>query len=400
MALLDYMFPMGESSQSTVGLLGEDEAKKIRQQSQISGLLNFGAALLANSGPTQQQMSFGQRLAPALLGGYQAAQGTSSQQLQDRLNAQKLAKEAAYNKAIEESFVKKPTTTGLSDTSKGSQAEMLSRPEFGGEFAADSTRAGLLSNPNLPQDKVMDQNKFMNALAQYNPLEFAKIQAMTQKTEAGPAKIREFKALMEMPEAERNAYIQLQKILNPGQSFSVSLAEKGADKVIGERIGEFSSAAASQRRFAQDAQVIASLLQGKGGGDIVKIGTGLAKDLGFSNNQVSAQDLANSIAVRGATTMKAPGSGSTSDLEFKSYTAAFPSLANSEAGRLFMATASTKFAQRSAKISDYAMKLYKDGKYSEEAIAAYDQSLGPVIDIKQMESLAGTKDQKPVRRTY
>ena len=79
---LDYMFPMGETMQPTPGLLGEDEANKLRQQAQVSGLLNFGASLLANSGPTQQQMTFGQRIAPAILGGYGAAQSTTQNQQQ------------------------------------------------------------------------------------------------------------------------------------------------------------------------------------------------------------------------------------------------------------------------------------------------------------------------------
>lgn len=77
---LDYLFPMGQTMQPTPGLLSEDESKRMRQQAQQAGLLNFGANLLANSGVTNQPMSFGQRLAPAILGGYQAAQGTVEQQ--------------------------------------------------------------------------------------------------------------------------------------------------------------------------------------------------------------------------------------------------------------------------------------------------------------------------------
>ena len=77
---LDYLFPMAETMQQTPGLLSEEDAQKMRQQAQTSGLLNFGIGLLANSGATQQPMSFGQRLAPALLGGYNAAQGTLEDQ--------------------------------------------------------------------------------------------------------------------------------------------------------------------------------------------------------------------------------------------------------------------------------------------------------------------------------
>ena len=77
---LDYLFPMGQTMQPTPGLLSEDDAKRMRQQAQQAGLLNFGANLLANSGVTNQPMTFGQRIAPAILGGYQAAQGTLADQ--------------------------------------------------------------------------------------------------------------------------------------------------------------------------------------------------------------------------------------------------------------------------------------------------------------------------------
>lgn len=382
---LDYLFP-AQSAQAIPGLLSEEDALKNRQAAQTAGLLNMGLGMIAASAPSRMPQGVLQPIATGIMAGQQAYQGSFDRQLQDRLNAQKLAKEAAYNKAIEQSFVKRPTGTGLLQKGAGSQAEMLSRPEFGGGFADESTVSSLLSNPNLPQESVMDQGKFMNALAQYNPLEFAKIQAMTQKTEAGPAKIREFKALMEMPEAERNAYIKLQQILNPAQNTVVSLAEKGIDKIQGERYGEFSSAAASARRFAQDADTVNQLLKGKGGGAMVQVGTALAKDLGLKNDSVAYNDLANSIAIRGATTMRAPGSGSTSDLEFGAFKSAFPSLANSEAGREFMAQGSKEFAKRAAKLADHAAKLYRNNQYSEEAIAAYDTSLGPVIDVKKLDS--------------
>jgi hypothetical protein len=86
---LDYLFPMGQTMQPTPGLLSEDEAKRMRQQAQQAGLLNFGANLLAASGPTTQQMTFGQRLAPALLSGVSAAQGTVEQQQNQLAQRQK-----------------------------------------------------------------------------------------------------------------------------------------------------------------------------------------------------------------------------------------------------------------------------------------------------------------------
>lgn len=164
----------------------------------------------------------------------------------------------------------------------------------------------------------------------------------------------------------------------------VSLGEKRNTLALKEldvpRAQEFSQAAATARRFANDARVISTLLKGKGGGALLKLSTQLQKDFGFESDSVSAQDLANSLATRGATTMRAPGSGSTSDIEFKSFLAAFPSLSNSERGRELMAKYADAFAKRSAKIADHARKLIRSDTYSEEEIGRFDESLGSVLD--------------------
>jgi hypothetical protein len=99
--------------------------------------------------------------------------------------------------------------------------------------------------------------------------------------------------------------------------------------------------------------------------------------------------------VRGAVGVRQPGSGSTSDIEFKAYLSAFPSLANSEQGRELMVVGAEAFAKRNALLSDKARELYKAGKYSDVAIAEYDNSLGPVIDQKKIEEVAKSSGSKP-----
>ena len=115
MALLDYLFPM-QQIDTVGGLLGEDEARKIRQQSQIAGLLNFGANLLAQSGPSSQQRSFGQMLAPSLLAGYQAAQGTTESQLQRAAAAQKMRQEQDVRNLMSQAFVPQYTERPATQT--------------------------------------------------------------------------------------------------------------------------------------------------------------------------------------------------------------------------------------------------------------------------------------------
>ena len=145
------------------------------------------------------------------------------------------------------------------------------------------------------------------------------------------------------------------------------------------RAQEFSAAAASARTLARDSKVIADLLKGKGGGATVKLTADFAKTLGFESETVRANDLANSLAIRGATQLRPPGSGSTSDTEFKAFVSAFPSLANSEGGRELMAKYADAFAIRSAKLADHARKLIREDRYSEEEIARFDTSLGAIL---------------------
>jgi len=153
------------------------------------------------------------------------------------------------------------------------------------------------------------------------------------------------------------------------------------------RAQEFSASAASARTLARDARVIANLLKGKGGGAAIKLGVDIAKNFGFSTDTVVANDLANALAIRGATQIRPPGSGSTSDTEFRAFVSAFPSLANSEGGRELMAKYADAFAKRSAKIADHARKLIRSDTYSEEEIARFDESLGPVLDKDFYESV-------------
>jgi hypothetical protein len=172
--------------------------------------------------------------------------------------------------------------------------------------------------------------------------------------------------------------------ITPGPLVTVDTGEKRGETALKEldipRAKEFSDSAASARRLAQDSRVIANLLEGKSGGAVVKLTTELARNLGFSTETVTANDLVNALATRGAVQIRAPGSGATSDLEFKSYLAAFPSLSNSAKGRELMAKYAEAFAKRSARLADHSRKLIREDRYSEEEIARFDESLGTLLD--------------------
>jgi hypothetical protein len=256
---------------------------------------------------------------------------------------------------------------------------------------------------NLPTEKTVDFDKLIQAISIVDPVEAAKLMV---KTDSRPEAIKTFEAYAKMTPEQQATFRQFKQLSTPSTTNTFTLSEKGLNEIDKDRVGEFSSAASSARTFAQNASAVNLLLKGKSGGEVVKLGTELAKNLGFSNEQVTANDLANSLAVRGAVGVRQPGSGSTSDIEFKAYLSAFPSLSNSEQGRELMVIGAEAFAKRNALLSDKARELYKAGKYSDVAIAEYDNSLGPVIDQKKIEEVSklsgGGKPAaaKPTRRSF
>lgn len=142
---------------------------------------------------------------------------------------------------------------------------------------------------------------------------------------------------------------------------------------------KLTAAAESSRQFANTTNIITNVLKGKGGGGAVKLGAETARYLGFKNDTVSANDLAEALNTRAAVMVRAPGSGQTSNIEFEAYKAAVPSLKNSEPGRLLMQRAAMKFAERDAKLADYARREIRKGTFSYESMAAFDESLGSVL---------------------
>jgi hypothetical protein len=403
----DFISALLGSAPDYSNVLSPQQTAQMQQNALAQGGIGALIALLGASGQTTRPVSTQQALAGALgagFGGYQSSFDTTLKQM---LTAQQLGesrrkqeRQAAFEQAMAGATTMQPQAIPMA-TGAGSQLDLLSRPEFGGDMAAAETVGALRAN--LPTAKTVDFNKLVQAISIVDPVEAAKLMV---KTDARPEGLKVFEAFQNMTPEQQAAFKQFKQLSTPSTTNVVNLTEKGLNEIDKDRVGEFSSAASSARTFAQNAGAVNLLLKGKSGGEVVKIGTELAKNLGFSNEQVTANDLANSLAVRGAVGVRQPGSGSTSDIEFKAYLSAFPSLSNSEQGRELMVIGAEAFAKRNALLSDKARELYKAGKYSDVAIAEYDNSLGPVIDQKKIEEVAKSSGAgkpstaKPLRRTF
>jgi hypothetical protein len=394
--------------------------------------LNAAIALLGASGQTNRPVSTGQVLGTALsagLGGYQSsfdnqlrqmlAQGKLADIQQNRqlteqtlaANRLKMERDQNYQQQLAKLFVPAPSAIPMS-TEKGSQLEMLSRPEFGGDMALPETRQAL--QQNLPTAPKLDMNAFIQLLASTGPEGLTKaatlLQPKAEKESFRPMSIQE-KQSVGLPTDKPYQISTSGKIQDIGTGpqsqvkVTVSPGDTELEKLDAKQVSAISERVNSARAAANTANSINSLLVGKGGGELVKIGSNLAQTLGIQSETASANALAQALQVNAATQVRASGSGSTSDLEFKSFLSVFPSLSNSEQGRKLMAEGLQAFADRDALIERKARELFKAKTFSAGDLATYDATLGPVLDPKKFGDLSkfapsSTTPQQPQRRSY
>jgi hypothetical protein len=175
--------------------IGAAQQKRLVDNAQQQAMLNGVIALLGLSGPQRQQVGTGQALGAALgagVGGYNESMDRTLKQALTGMQLQeytaKRAREDAMRKGMASAITSTPQLTPMART-PGSQLEMLSRPEFGGEMAVPETIGALMSNPNLPQVKSVNQDRLLATLAEYDPVKYAELTAKAAKE---PGKVQEY----------------------------------------------------------------------------------------------------------------------------------------------------------------------------------------------------------------
>lgn len=146
MALLDYLFPVGDYPQQAIpGLLSEEEMLKNQRAAQTAGLLNTGLGIIAASAPSRMPQGVLQPIATGIMAGQQAYQGT----LEDQ---QKML--AARAKALEPKTmsVKKGEIVYKTDPRTGKTEKFLEgAPDLPSKYEDALAALGLPLNL-IPQD--------------------------------------------------------------------------------------------------------------------------------------------------------------------------------------------------------------------------------------------------------
>jgi hypothetical protein len=139
-----------------------------------------------------------------------------------------------YQQAIAGATTRQPIAMPMAQ-GQGSQLEMLSRPEFGGDMAATETGAALRAN--LPMRDVVDQNVAAQAALDYvrqeYPDKYLEFTAKTAKTDKVPDKIQQYQFAI-TPEGGgfKGSYTDFIRSGTPSTNVSVSM-----DKGIAAQIG-------------------------------------------------------------------------------------------------------------------------------------------------------------------
>jgi hypothetical protein len=304
----------------------------------------------------------------------QAYQGGIDQALQQIVAGQKM--QELQRKREQEARARQAQEQLASMTQPVTPLSSLSMP---GRAGPTADRAGMVGQtPELTREQALRLAMNPDLPSPDREALFKYAEALKPTEAKLPTSAQEYQLAQSDPRFAE--FLRQRQPPGPTNVFNLATAQQQMFKEVDIPIVQsYTSAATSSGEFARTSETINRLLKGKGGGEIVKVGTDLAKTLGLESNQVAAQDLANSLVVQLAPKMRAPGSGSTSDIEFKSYLSATPSLSNSEKGRDIMSKYANAFAERNAKLADYARKLASENKLTFEAMREYDNKLGPVL---------------------
>jgi hypothetical protein len=170
------------------------ETQRMQSGAGQQALLNAAIALLGQSGQTRQPISTGQVLGSALgagMEGYNQSFDRSLKQMVTNMQLEEFKRKRQAQEMARGAITQTPVPIPMA-TGQGSQLEMLSRPEFGGDITAAETVGALRAN--LPTKTSVDINKLIQAIAVTDPVEAAKLMSKEPKESFRPLSTEEKKA--------------------------------------------------------------------------------------------------------------------------------------------------------------------------------------------------------------
>jgi hypothetical protein len=381
------------------------EQQRMQSNATQQALLNAAIATLAMSGKTAQPISTGQVLATALGEGSEGynrsfdrtlKQMVTGMQLED-FKRKRQAQEMARG-AITQTPVPIPMATG-----QGSQLELLSRPEFGGDMAVAETVGALRAN--LPTKTSVDLNKLIQAIAIESPLEAAKLMSKEPKESFRPLSAEE-KTQLGLPKDQSFQISSSGKIdqVSKGELVKniiggeVSPFEKKSQEKLAENYVTIADSGRTARRSLSDINRLESLLEktSTGFGASAKLAAG---NIGIVTKGLSELQAAEALINKLVPQQRPPGSGTMSDADLELYKKSVVRIINQPGANKLIIESTKDINNYIVKEADIANQVL-NGKISrEEADRKFAELGNPVQDFfkKNPSIIGGSPSTKGVK---
>ena len=204
------------------------ETQRMQSGANQAALLNAAIALLGSSGQTRQPISTGQALGGALGAGLEGYNQSFDRNLKQMLTGMQLGELKKKQQAQEQyqkllKAAERPQAIPMA-TGQGSQLEMLSRPEFGGDMAVPETVSALRGNLPTAVDPVKANAAALQFLAATDPAKYAEL---TAKQDNLPSDIKSAMAFMQLTPEQKTAYEKIKTMSAPKTVLDMTGGQKG-----------------------------------------------------------------------------------------------------------------------------------------------------------------------------
>jgi len=386
-------------------LLSPAEQQRMQSNAGQQALLNSAIALLGQSGQTRQPISTGQLFGSALGAGMEGYNQSFDRTLKQMITGMQLedfkrkrqAQEMARG-AITQTPVPIPMATG-----EGSQLEMLSRPEFGGDMAMAETVGALRGN--LPTKTSVDINKLIQAIAIESPIEAAKLMSKEPKESFRPLSAEEKKQLG-LPKDQSFQVSSSGKIdqVSKGELVrNIIGGEEGAfvkksQEKLAENYVTIADSGRTARRSLSDITRLESLLEKTptGFGASAKLAAG---NIGIATKGLSELQAADALINKLVPQQRPPGSGTMSDADLELYKKSVVRIINQPGANKLIIESTKDINNYIVKEADIANQVL-NGKISrEEADRKFAELGNPVQDFfnKNPSIIGGSPSTKGVK---
>lgn len=385
----------GQQPSYATALLGEEEARRLRQQAQQQGLLNVGLSLLAGSGPSAQPRGIGQLLAQGVQAGQQAYQGAYDKAVRDRMLQEQLAErqqarqeQQMAQQAIQSAFA--PREMYGEDimgqrVGVGMTAPMLDMTRLqsmlGGLTPGARSQvlkeAGAIQSAFAPRRITLKEGE---QVLEEGPEGLRQI-AGIPKVEKQTSDIQEYNKAVE--QGFKGSFIDYQVALRKAGATNVQVSTEGkefgkqAEKFAAEGFRDLANQGQNATRTAIQLDRLDALLKRTGSG-LATQAKAVAGNFGIETKGLSDIQAVEAIVNQLVPQQRPPGSGTMSDADLALFKKSLPRLINTPGGNQTIIDTLKAINQYDQQIGAIAREALRGRISQEEADARISRVQNPL----------------------